>query len=239
MSVALELSKELSHAFSHVYALTFAAWLEQFKGSLEDCGRLADAAIANAKEQGFPLLLGMALVVKGWTLSAAGDVATGLETVREGISLYQSTGAELGMPAMLAILSITTAQSGDGAKGLKTAVQALQLTDRHHEHLFKAELHRLIAELSLEAAARLPKSAHSQMRKQAKQAAMLAMVTASSQKAGTLMLRAALTSLRVAKTTRDRVHALGELTDVCTQFTASSSLQELQQARRIISQATS
>jgi len=239
MAVAIELSKELSHAFSHAYALTFAAWLAQFMDSLEDCGRLADAAIANAKEQGFPLLLGMALVVKGWTISAAGDVGTGLKTVRDGISLYQSTGAELGMPAMLAVLSIATAQSGDGANGLKTAVQALELTDRHNEHLFKAELHRLIAELSLEAAARLPKSAHSQMRKQAKQAAMLAMVTASSQRAHTLMLRAALTSLRVAKTPKDRAHALSALTDVCNHFDTDSSLSELQQARRIISQAIS
>ncbi len=239
MAVAIELSKELSHAFSHAYALTFAAWLAQFMGSLEDCGRLADAAIANAKEQGFPLLLGMALVVKGWTISAAGDVGTGLKTVRDAISLYQSTGAELGMPAMLAVLSIATAQSGDVADGLKTAVQALELTDRHHEHLFKAELHRLIAELSLEAAARLPKSAHSQMRKQAKQAAMLAMVTASSQRAHTLMLRAALTSLRVAKTPKDRAHALSALTDVCNHFDTDSSLSELQQARRIISQAIS
>ena len=141
------------------------------------------------------------------------------------------------MPAMLAVLSLATAQSGDVANGLKTAMEALELTSRHREDLFKAELHRLIAELSLAAAAQLSKSAESQMREQARQAAILAMTIASNQRAGTLMLRAAITNMRAASSQQDRACALGKLTEVCSQFAADSSLQELQHARSIISQA--
>jgi predicted ATPase len=98
ISIAIHLAQKLSHAFSHTYSLTFATWLEQFMGNPSDCDRIADAAVASAEVQRFPLLLGMTLVAKGWAISALGNVAAGLETVRRGISLYQSTGAELGCP---------------------------------------------------------------------------------------------------------------------------------------------
>jgi hypothetical protein len=234
---ALLLAEKLSHAFSHVYTVTFAAWLAQFKGNIEDCERLADQAISRATAQRFPLLLAMALVVKGWTISAHGDVTMGLETVRRGIELYQGTGAELGMTAMLAILAFATAQSGDVQAGLAEAVQARELAERNGECLFKAELHRVVAELSLEIAERLTNAEASELRKQATREARAALEVARNQNARTLLLRAALTNVRVASTHDERRDALRELTGVCSQFDANSSLQEVQHARRLVTQS--
>lgn len=235
------MAEKLSHAFSHVYTLTFAAWLAQFNGDVAVCGRLADTAIARATEQRFPLLLAMALVVKGWTISAHGDAAMGLETLRRGIALYQSTGAELGMTAMLAMMAVATAQSGNLPGALTEAVQARELADRNGERIFESELHRVVAELSLESAERLTNVDTSELRKQATREARVALEVARNQNARTLLLRAALTNLHVASTAEERSDALRELTDVCSQFDAGSSLPEFKHARRFVtqSQATS
>ena len=236
ISSAIQMGEQMNNAFSHAYSLVFAAWLAQFLGRSADCRRRADEAIAKTTEQEFQLLLGMALVAKGWSLTMDGDARAGVEAIQDGIDSYQRTGAALGVPAMLAMLAFATAKTGNTGKALEIAKSALALAVDSGQLLFEAELHRLIAELSLETAEGLNESAQSPIREDARKSAAAAANTASRQGALALMLRAALTHFRTALTTQDHVSGLSELANLCLRFDDASTLPEYLLARRLIDQ---
>ena len=52
----------------------------------------AEAVIALATEQGFPLYLATATVVHGWTLANDGRAEEGIAEIRQGLAGYGATG---------------------------------------------------------------------------------------------------------------------------------------------------
>jgi len=155
---ALTLAHELSHPFSVVFALSFAARLHQFRGEERLAQERAEDLIAVCSEQGFPLLLVMGTIVRGWALAEQGQVGEGIEQMRQGLAAWRATGAEFRRPYYLSLLAEAYGKGEQIGEGLNMLAQALAAVDKTDEHFYEAELYRLKGTLTLQSKVQGPKS---------------------------------------------------------------------------------
>jgi hypothetical protein len=69
---AIALAERLGHPFNLAWAYLCAAYLHQLLREAAAAREHAEAALALAREHGFPLASGWATAVRGWTIAAAG-----------------------------------------------------------------------------------------------------------------------------------------------------------------------
>lgn len=69
--------------------------MRQFIGDSEAVLDFADAALAQAREKGFVLVLAQAPIIQGWAFATNGRAAEGLPLMREGFDAWTKTGAGL------------------------------------------------------------------------------------------------------------------------------------------------
>ncbi len=135
---ALILAQERAHPYSLAFALSFAALLHQERREEDTARERAEAAIALASEQGFPFLLAVGTLVRGWALVEQGQV-------QEGIAqMHQNRG-----PFGLSLLAEAYGKVGQVEEGLTLLAQVLAAVDRVRGREDEAELYRLKGELTL------------------------------------------------------------------------------------------
>ncbi len=101
MHEALTLIQERSQHYILAWALDFIATLHQFRRENHASRERAEAAITLSNEQGYPYWLGVGTILRGWALAEQGQGEEGVRQIRQGISTYQATGAELNRPYFL------------------------------------------------------------------------------------------------------------------------------------------
>jgi class 3 adenylate cyclase/predicted ATPase len=149
--VCLRWAKEVSHPHTTAHALAGAATLSQL---LRERGRVEEQSeklVALASEQGFPFWLAIGRVLKGWAMAGAGDTTQGIAMLRSGLAAYQATGAELWAPYFLGLLAEACANTGQPDEGLSLVSEALAGVKESGARWSEAELHRLRAQLLLQA----------------------------------------------------------------------------------------
>ncbi|MFQ5813233.1 MAG: AAA family ATPase [Anaerolineae bacterium] len=150
---ALILAEELSHPFSIVFALNFAAVLHQFRQERQAVKERSEAVIALSTEHGFPFWIAGATVLQGWALAVEGKTEEGIAQMRQGLAAWQATGAEIGVPHYLALLAEAYGQAGQAEEGLSALAEALASVDNTGQRSWEADLYRLKGELLLMQAA--------------------------------------------------------------------------------------
>jgi hypothetical protein len=98
---ALTLAHELSHPFSLAFARLFAAFVYQWRRDMPAVQEQAEAAVAPATEQGFPLLAAGGTSVRGWALVMQGQGEEGRAQIRQGIASYRATGGSAARPLLV------------------------------------------------------------------------------------------------------------------------------------------
>jgi predicted ATPase len=146
---AIALARELSHPFSEVLALDYAAMLHQFRGEPELAHGRAEAARVMCEEQGFEYYRVWALIIQGWVLTARGRADKGLDEIQGGVTAIRATGAAYRLPYYLALLAGAHAKSGQPASGLTLLTEAFDQMRKAGEFWMEAELYRLRGELLL------------------------------------------------------------------------------------------
>jgi len=146
---ALTLAEELSHPFSIVFALNFAAVLHQFHRERQAVKEQSEAVIALSTEHGFPFWIAGATVRQGWALAMEGETEEGIAQMRQGLAAWQATGAEIGVPHYLALLAEAYGQAGQAEEGLSALAEALVSVDNTGQRSWEADLYRLKGELLL------------------------------------------------------------------------------------------
>ena len=140
---ALTLAQELAHPFSLAYALTFAAWVHQFRREGQATQARAETLCALAREQGFAFLLAVGMATRGWALAEQGQSIAAIVQIREGLAAYRATGAEADRAYFLALLAEVYGRGKRNDEGLAVLEEALALMDHHTSVIWEAELHRL------------------------------------------------------------------------------------------------
>jgi hypothetical protein len=78
--------------FSLAHALYHAASLHQLRREVSQTRERAEAAMALARDQGFPSWLLYSTIVHGWALSAQGQHAQALTQIPQALTALQATG---------------------------------------------------------------------------------------------------------------------------------------------------
>ncbi|WP_454741849.1 adenylate/guanylate cyclase domain-containing protein [Cupriavidus necator] len=151
---ALLMARARPDAFNLALCLVFAAEVHQCRREVQLTREYAEAAIAISGEQGFPIYLAWGHVLQGWALAEMGSHQEGIALIRQGLAAYETTGAELGVPNLLALLADAYGKAGEAEAALDLITRAQTLVDETGERLDEATLHRLRGEMLLRLLAR-------------------------------------------------------------------------------------
>ena len=88
-------------------------------------------------------------VLRGWALTAQGQMEEGIAHMHQGMTAWQATGAEVDRPYYLALLAEGYGKAGQAEAGLHVLAEALAVMDAIEERYYEAELYRLQGELLL------------------------------------------------------------------------------------------
>jgi predicted ATPase len=146
---ALTLARQVAFPLSSGVALIAAAVVSQSRRDARAVQEQAEAAIALATEQGLPLLLARAAILRGWALTIQGQGEDGIAQIQQGLSASRAMGAIAGLPYFLALLVEAYEATGQMAEGLQALDEALLLADKNNDCNYEAELYRLRGELTL------------------------------------------------------------------------------------------
>ncbi len=149
MRAALSLAQTLGDPFRLTYALTWNAVLHLFRREGHATQRRAEEAIALADEQGFAWSSAQARFCRGWALREQGLGAEGVVEIRQSLSAWRATGAEVGVSLVLAQLAQAYGQMGQAEEGLAVLSEAQASMNKTEERWWEVELHRLQGELLL------------------------------------------------------------------------------------------
>jgi len=223
---ALTLAQELAHPFSLAYAMCFAGMLCQLRREVQAAQERATAAIVLCTEQGFAHYLARGRILRGWTMAEQGQGAEGLAQMRQGLTAYQATGAEVFRPYYLAFLAEVHGKVGQAEEGLTVLAQALAAVHKTGERLYEAELSRLKGELLLVRSA--------EHHEEAETCFQQALTVARHQQARSWELRAATSLARLWQHQSKRAAAYDLLAPVYGWFTEGFVTADLQEAKVLL-----
>jgi predicted ATPase len=186
----------------------------------------ADAAIAAAERDGWPLFVGWAGIFRGEALAALGQTEQGLAQIREGLATVSATGTEIFRPYNLAQLAKVCAIAGHIGEGLSAVAQALDLIERGGEGWWEAEAHRISGELLLKQS----RSDLAEVRACFERAIRIARKRG----ARSLELRATTSLARLLKDTSSRDEGRAMLAEIYNWFTEGLETADLKDARALL-----
>jgi len=223
---ALALAHELSHPFSLVFARLFAAFVYQWRRDMPAVQAQAEAAVALATEQGFPLWAAGGTSVCGWALAMQGQGEEGIAQIRQGIVAYRATGAVLFVPYFCTVLAEVSAHLGHTEDGLQALAEAHTLVEQQEERYWEAEVCRLRGVLLL----RQPETSQAE----AETWLLRALDVARRQQAKSLELRAAMSLARLWQCQGKRGAARDLLAPIYNWFTEGFDTADLQETKGLL-----
>lgn len=144
---AVRQARERSRPLTLAYALCMSAAVHQCRGDADQTSQLAREVVALSKEHGFPYWSGWGSVLLGWTRTEAGQIEEGLADLREGLRLYEATGAQLFLPSSYALLAQCYGKAGRLPEAIEAITHAKHSADLLNGYFFAAEIERIRGEL--------------------------------------------------------------------------------------------
>jgi predicted ATPase len=225
---ALALAHELSHPYSLAFARAFAAFVSQLRRDVPAVHEQAEAAVALATEQGFPLWIGLGTILRGWALAMQGQGKEGMAQLRQGIAAWRATGAAQHVPYHCTMLADVAAHLGHVEDGLQALAEAHTLVEQQEERYWEAEVHRLRGVLLLRQPGTPPVEAETCFRQ--------ALDVARRQEAKSLELRAAMSLSRLWEQQGKRAEAHELLAPIYGWFTEGFDTADLQEAKALLNE---
>lgn len=223
---AVTLAEQLSHPFSLVLALTFSAFVHQYRHEVDVVQERAAAAIALCNEHGIaPQYVALGDVLRSWACVAEGRAEEGIALARQGLGALRATGVGLRGSFCLALLAQAYAHIGQADEGLEVLGEALDSVEKTGERTWEAEIYRVKGKL-------LASSAHTQL--EGESCLDRAIEIAGKQSAVALQLRAAtsLSSLWRAQGKLQEAHAL--LAPIYGRFVEGFDTADLKAAKAVL-----
>lgn len=140
-------TEEWLHPFSHVWALLGLAVVRRLRGELDEFRAVAERALGEAGEQGFPNWAAQAQVNLGWAMAQSGEPEKGIELIREGLALWEMTGAQLATTYFEYSLAEAHLAAGQHDLAIGVLESAVNRVEKTAERWFEAEIHRVRAEV--------------------------------------------------------------------------------------------
>jgi predicted ATPase len=222
---ALTQAQDLAHTFTLVHALHNVSIGHQVRREGWATQERTETLIALCTEQGSPLYLAWATILRGWALATQGQTAEALAQMRQGLAAARAMGTELLVPYTLALLAEACGQAEQIDEGLRLLAEALAVADSTAERWYEAELYRLKGELLHQSAA--PPG-------EAEQSLQHALEIARRQQAKSWELRAALSLSRLWQQQGKQAEAHALLAPIYGWFTEGFDTADLQEAKALL-----
>jgi class 3 adenylate cyclase/predicted ATPase len=217
-------ARRLAHPPSLAVSLGLGARLLSIVGHNAVLGEWADQLVDIATEQGFPHFHAQGNIFRGWVKVKIGDVTEGLSLLRNGLSAYSATGAELWMPYFFALLAGACDIAGQLEEAVTQLDNALQIVEKTGERWLETELYRHKGQLLL-------RQGHSEA---AEELYRQALSIAKEQEAKLWELRAAVGLARLCRDQGRRFEAHDFLASVYGWFTEGFNTQDLKGAKGLL-----
>ncbi len=140
---ALTYAEDLRHAHSICYVLPFLAGTYLVAGDPQTAIPIADRAIAQSNEHGFPQWVAGALMLRGWAHLELGELELGLEDVRNSISELQKAGTLIWMQFSHYLLARALATDGQLQEASEIVDRLLGEFGESGGRWYEAEVRRL------------------------------------------------------------------------------------------------
>jgi predicted ATPase len=144
---AIRLAEGAAQPWTLAMALGYAALVHVFRGDRQAALERAEATIQLATEQGISPWVGRGMMLRAWAVAEQGQEAEGVAQMREGFTVWQANGQELGKPFWLALLGEGYARIGQAEEGLRLLAEATVMAQTRGLRVWEAELNRLQGEL--------------------------------------------------------------------------------------------
>jgi predicted ATPase/DNA-binding winged helix-turn-helix (wHTH) protein len=223
---ALTLAESLDHPQSLAWAYSFAATLHQLRRETRQAQERAEASIAICREQGYAFRLSRGMIIRGWALTAQGQVEEGMAQMQQGLADHQATGIVLGLPSYLALMAEGCWHGEYIDEGLVRLTEALAVVQRTGECRWQAELYRLQGAFLLRRSPDQHQAAESCWRR--------ALSAARRQQAKSWELRAAISLSRLWHSQGKRDAARALLAPLHGWFTEGFDTADLQEAKALL-----
>jgi predicted ATPase len=223
VTASLALAERISHPFTLNLALTLGSVVFLNRREPEQALSQLDVAEALAAEQRLNFVAEPRML-RGGALLTQGAVDEALACIREGVANWTRLGRTFYLPYGLAFLAEGLARHDDRAAALEALGQGLEVASATGEHMWDAELHRLIGTVLL-AENKLDEGQASLQQ---------AIRIAQAQRARSLELRAARDLGRLWGEQGRRVEARDLLAPVYGWFTEGFETQDLKAAKALL-----
>ena len=229
MIAAFQRAAGIEHPHTHAYACYYASVLHALRGEPAIAQGHAERCLALSEEHGFRQWRGLSRAIRGTCLTVLDPSSDTLKEVMGALEEYRGAGYQLGITALYVLLCRALLLVRQPEAALEVTEQGLATAIHNTERIFEAELYRLKARALL---ARGGSDARTSARLFLDQALM----TASSQHARSLELRAAtdLAALAIDQGGRDEARAI--LAPIYAWFTEGLDTQDLKEAKAVLDQ---
>lgn len=140
-------ARRSARAFDLAYVLGHACMSDFYLQSETNLLRHAEELSSLCAERGFPHWGSIAMLYRGWCMSAAGTAEAGLAMLLEGLEAYRATGANMGVPGILVALADRYGRAGRPKEGLKQLDEAARLVATTRERYADAHAHQVRGDL--------------------------------------------------------------------------------------------
>jgi predicted ATPase len=147
MELALSSSSELGHPPTMLHALWSAAELPHIRREPEAIEELAAMVLALASQDGSPVVIANATMLRGWALVARGLTEDGVTELRLGLDQWRSTGSNYLVPYRLARAADALRAAQHTEEASRLISEAVGIVESRGDRWYEAELHRLHGEL--------------------------------------------------------------------------------------------
>jgi tetratricopeptide (TPR) repeat protein len=220
-------AEALRHRFSIGVAHGFRASVLHFRGENREARQAAERAIRVCEDNGFAVWLAHAHVMHGRIAADLGDVAAGVEEMRQGFEAWGDSGAVVTSPFYLALRAEGHALDGHPETGLALVEQALAIVERTGERYYEAEIRRLAGQLTLRSAVRAGLDRGAEAERWIRQA----LACAQSRQLASLGLRAAMDLADLWHARGRTAEALATLSAACGAIEGGAGTRDVDRAR--------
>jgi predicted ATPase/class 3 adenylate cyclase len=223
---ALLLAHELSHPFTLAFAFFGMAELSQLRREVQATLKQAEAMIALANEQGFPVFMELGTLLRAWSLAIQGDSEEGITQMRQYMANKPVGSFYAIRPWLYAMYVEAYRAARQTGEGLSQVAKALALVEKSGFRFYEAELRRLHGELLLMQS--VPDTAG------AETCLQQALDLAAGQQAKSLELRAAVSLSRLWGQQNRKAEAQILLTEIYDWFSEGFDTADLREAKALL-----
>ena len=145
---ALALAEQSRHPLVRGFAIGRAGVMfHQITGEVQEAHRWNTASIEFSREAHSSLFLAAETISAGWVQAETGQLAAGLERIRQGLQAWRASGAVMHLPHYLSLYAAGLLKAGQVETGLQAVEEGLAAAGQNDEMCFAAELYRLRGEL--------------------------------------------------------------------------------------------